>query len=305
MSRTRLAPTPTNIWMNSEPRDRKERHARLAGHGPGQQRFAGARRAHQQHALGNAAAQPLELVGVLQELDDFLQVVLDALQAGHVGKRDRLFARFVALGRAFAEARQDAAPHELVAGPAEHHPHAGKQQHGDDHVDDQHQGRAVGLPGGLDLDVLGQQFLVQVLAHQRRKHDAEVEGPVAGFAVARFTVAGFAFARLAVGLFFFLFLFDLVGRKLLELADQLMVGEFDLLDVVGLELLAEIIVADGPGHRRIAGEVQKRDASISTRNNRRRTHSRPPGGATISAWGSPRRSVDPSKLFHDKESKQR
>ena len=104
--------------------DRKERHARLAGHGPGQQRLAGARRAHQQHALGHAAAEALELLGVLQELDDFLQVVLHAFQAGDVVERDRLLAGFVALGGALAEAREDAAAHELIAGAAEHHPHA-------------------------------------------------------------------------------------------------------------------------------------------------------------------------------------
>ncbi len=72
--------------------DREERHAGLAGHGPGQQRLAGARRAHQQDALGHAAAEALELFRVLQELDDFLQIVLDAFQAGHVGERDRLLA---------------------------------------------------------------------------------------------------------------------------------------------------------------------------------------------------------------------
>ena len=89
MSRTRLAPTPTNIWMNSEPLMREEGHAGLAGHGPGQQRLAGARRAHQQDALGHAAAQPLELGGVLEELDDLLQLALDAFQAGHVVEGDR------------------------------------------------------------------------------------------------------------------------------------------------------------------------------------------------------------------------
>ena len=70
MSRTRLAPTPTNIWMNSEPLMREERHARLAGDGAGQQRLAGAGRADQQHALGNLGAEALELLRGLQELDD-------------------------------------------------------------------------------------------------------------------------------------------------------------------------------------------------------------------------------------------
>ena len=52
--------------------DREERHAGLAGHGPAQQRLARARRAHQQNALGHAAAEPLELLRVLEELDDLL-----------------------------------------------------------------------------------------------------------------------------------------------------------------------------------------------------------------------------------------
>ena len=72
--------------------DREERHARLAGHGPGQQRLAGARRPHQQDALGHAAAESLELLRVLEELDDLLQVVLDAFQPGHVGERDAAVA---------------------------------------------------------------------------------------------------------------------------------------------------------------------------------------------------------------------
>ena len=100
--------------------DREERHAGFAGHRPGQQRLAGARRPHQQHALGNVPAQALELLGVLQELDDLFQVVLHAFQAGHVGKGNRLLAVFVSLGGAFGKSAQNSAPHELVAGAAEH-----------------------------------------------------------------------------------------------------------------------------------------------------------------------------------------
>ena len=64
--------------------DREERHVGLAGHGPRQQRLAGARRAHQQHALGDPAAELLELLRLLQELDDLLQLFL-----GLVGARRR------------------------------------------------------------------------------------------------------------------------------------------------------------------------------------------------------------------------
>ena len=66
--------------------DRKEGHAGLAGHGAAQQRLARARRTHQQNALGHAGAEPLELGRIAEELDDLLQVVLDAFQAGHVGE---------------------------------------------------------------------------------------------------------------------------------------------------------------------------------------------------------------------------
>ena len=54
-------------------RDGEERHVRLAGDGAGEQRLAGAGRADQQHAARDAAAEPLELLRVAQELDDLLR----------------------------------------------------------------------------------------------------------------------------------------------------------------------------------------------------------------------------------------
>jgi hypothetical protein len=45
-------------------RDREERHARLAGDGAGEQRLAGARRAHEQHALGDAPPSSLNLARI-------------------------------------------------------------------------------------------------------------------------------------------------------------------------------------------------------------------------------------------------
>ena len=65
-------------------RQAEERHARLAGDRLGQQRLAGARRADQQHALGNAAAQDLVLFGRPEELDDFAQLFDRLVDAGHV-----------------------------------------------------------------------------------------------------------------------------------------------------------------------------------------------------------------------------
>ena len=45
--------------------DREERHVRFAGDGAGEQRLARSRRAHEQHALGNAAAELLEFLRFL------------------------------------------------------------------------------------------------------------------------------------------------------------------------------------------------------------------------------------------------
>ena len=72
--------------------DREERHVGLAGDGARQQRLAGARRAHQQDALRNAAAQLLEFLGLAQEVDDFLQLVLRLVDAGDVLERHLLLS---------------------------------------------------------------------------------------------------------------------------------------------------------------------------------------------------------------------
>src|SRR5947208_16553445 len=55
---------------------REERPRRLARHGLGEQRFAGARRSDEQGPLGKAPAEALELERVLQELDDLLELLL-------------------------------------------------------------------------------------------------------------------------------------------------------------------------------------------------------------------------------------
>ena len=67
--------------------DREERHAGLAGHGAGQQRLAGSRRADQQDALRHVRAEPAIALRILQEGDDLLQLELGLVDAGHVGER--------------------------------------------------------------------------------------------------------------------------------------------------------------------------------------------------------------------------
>ncbi len=65
----------------------------LACHGLGQQGLTGARRAHQQHALGNARAHGGIGLGVLQEIDHLLKFFLFFLGSGHVLERDLVLGR--------------------------------------------------------------------------------------------------------------------------------------------------------------------------------------------------------------------
>ena len=69
--------------------DAEERNARLAGDGLAEQRLAGAGRADQEHALGDARADGDELVRVLEELDDLVELLLGLIHAGDVDERDR------------------------------------------------------------------------------------------------------------------------------------------------------------------------------------------------------------------------
>ena len=86
--------------------DAEERHARLAGDGLAEQRLAGARRADQQHALGDARADGDELVRVLEELDDLVQLLLGLVDAGDVDERDRRLVTGEQAGAAAAEGQR-------------------------------------------------------------------------------------------------------------------------------------------------------------------------------------------------------
>ena len=70
--------------------DGEEGHVGFAGHGARQQGLAGSRRPDEQHALGNAAAQLLELLRLAQVLDDLLQLFLGLVDAGHILEGDLL-----------------------------------------------------------------------------------------------------------------------------------------------------------------------------------------------------------------------
>src|SRR5262249_13882229 len=96
--------------------DREERHVRLARHRARQQRLAGPGRPHQQHALGNASAELLELLRLLQELDDLLQLLLRFIDAGDVLERHLLL-------RARRELRLALAERQRLVAAALHLPH--------------------------------------------------------------------------------------------------------------------------------------------------------------------------------------
>src|SRR5690606_25843122 len=63
-------------------RDAEEGDARLASDGAREERLARARRAHEEHALRDAATEPLELLRVLEEGDDLFAVVLGLVDTG-------------------------------------------------------------------------------------------------------------------------------------------------------------------------------------------------------------------------------
>ena len=102
--------------------DRVERHARLARAGAGQQRFAGARGADKQHAVRDARAERVELVGGFEEFNNLLQFGFFLVRARNVGKGGLALAFLLVLDLGAADVHQPAAP-----GAAAVHRH--EQQH--------------------------------------------------------------------------------------------------------------------------------------------------------------------------------
>ena len=163
----------------------EERHARFAGDRFGEQRFAGSRRADEQHALGNAAAEQLIFFRRLQELDDLAEFVDGFFDAGHVLERD--FDVF--LGEEFAAA---AAERHRRAGPA----HAANHEHEEHHQEGRHQQQwnviqqRVRRAGDAPIETLLREQVGE-LAFLGQPFDAQFDvllfltaGDILGFAVA-------------------------------------------------------------------------------------------------------------------------
>ena len=83
--------------------DREERHVGLAGDRAREKRLARSRRAHEEHALGDAATELLELLRLAQEVDDLLQFFLGFVHAGDVLERHLLLRAGRQLRLALAE----------------------------------------------------------------------------------------------------------------------------------------------------------------------------------------------------------
>jgi hypothetical protein len=141
--------------------DGEERHARLAGDRAREQRLAGTGRPDQQHALGNATAQPRELLGLAQEGDDLLELDLRLLHARHVLEGDAvLILREQARAR-LAEAHRLAAARLHLSD--EEDPEADEEEQREPHDEDLPPEAAFGLRPGLDRLHLGTETREQTL----------------------------------------------------------------------------------------------------------------------------------------------
>ena len=63
-----------------------ERNAGFTGASAGQESFAGTRRADKQNTVGNPCAEGIELVGSLEEFNDFLKFSFFLISTGNIGK---------------------------------------------------------------------------------------------------------------------------------------------------------------------------------------------------------------------------
>ncbi|MNS85965.1 hypothetical protein D3C72_1198470 [compost metagenome] len=160
-------------------RDAEERHLGFTGDGLGQQRLAGTGRTHHQHAARDTAAQLLELAGVAQEIDQFLDVFLGFIAASDVGKGDLIGVFVEHAGARFAEAECAALTAALHLSHEEY-PHADQQQHGEPRHEDAHQQRLLFARLARNLDAVLQQIgnHPEVARRSQRIGAARVRGDV-------------------------------------------------------------------------------------------------------------------------------
>ena len=128
----------------------------FAGDGFGQQRFAGARRADHQDALGDFAAELLEFFRVTEELNYLGNLLAGFIDTGDVLERDFVFLLVKHPGLALAEV------HRATAGaadlPDQHKPDQQKNQQEREHVHEKPHQQGV-LFAGREPGVFDQELL--------------------------------------------------------------------------------------------------------------------------------------------------
>ena len=109
--------------------NREERHLGLARDSLGEQRLAGAGRAHHQHPARDLAAELLELRGVAQEVDELANLLLRLLDPSHVGERDLDLILADETRPALAERKRPPAASPTLHLAHEEYPHPDEEQH--------------------------------------------------------------------------------------------------------------------------------------------------------------------------------
>ncbi len=135
-------------------RDREERHLGFAGDRAREQGLPGPGGPDHQHAARNLAAQPLELGGILEEIDDLADFLLRLVDTRDVGEGDRHLVLVQEPRPALAEGHGAAS-----TGPALHlaheiHPDADQQQDGERRDEELHQERLALRRGGAEGDAM-------------------------------------------------------------------------------------------------------------------------------------------------------
>ena len=140
--------------------DREERHARLAGDGAREQRLARSRRPVEQHALGDARAERLEFLRVLQELLDLVELLDGFVDPRDVTERDLRRVHRHSLGARLAEAHdlRAAALHLIDDEQPEQ-----QEDHERQDVGEHRQPAGSALPLDVDRDLVDPKVVDQLL----------------------------------------------------------------------------------------------------------------------------------------------
>ena len=216
-SRTRDAPMPTIASTNSEADNEKNAACGLARDCAREKRLARPRWAVQEHAAGNAGAEPGVALRVLEEVDDLDELLLRLVDAGDVVERDALLpALLEAAGGRPAEATEDAATPGLPPRQPDEEPD--QYERGREPEEEAQQKATARIRRArVDDDLLLRQHLRQPGAIDERRNLRLEPVDLDGLVVARWVVR----------------------HGLLQLALDRVLTRGDRLDVPGLDLLEE------------------------------------------------------------------